>query len=140
MIKTDANASGFDDAIVLSESGQVTEGSAMNLFIVRDGKLITTGITDDILVGITRNTVIELAEELEIPIQERNIDRSELYLADEIFCCGTGAQIVHVSSVDNRQIADGKIGKLTKRIQKLYYDVVKGDIEKYKEWCTPIYD
>ena len=112
----------------------------MNLFIVRDGKLITTGITDDILVGITRNTVIELAEELEIPIQERNIDRSELYLADEIFCCGTGAQIVHVSSVDNRQIADGKIGKLTKRIQKLYYDVVKGDIEKYKEWCTPIYD
>lgn len=140
LIKTDAHASGFDDAIVLSETGFVTEGSAMNLFIVRNGTLITSCITDDILVGITRNTIIELAKELEIPVVERQIDRTELYISDEVFCSGTGAQVVFVESIDNRVINDGKIGDITQKIQTLYYDVVRGKVEKFKKWCLPIYD
>ena len=140
LIKTDAQASGFDDAIVLSETGFVTEGSAMNLFIVRNGTLITSCITDDILVGITRNTIIELAKELGIPVVERQIDRTELYIADEMFCCGTGAQVVFVESIDNRMINNGNIGDITQKIQTLYYDVVRGKVEKFKKWCLPIYD
>ena len=140
LIKTDAHEAGFDDAVVLSESGQVTEGSAMNIFLVINGVLTTTSTTDDILVGVTRNTVIELARELGIPVKERAIDRTELYLADEVFCCGTGAQIVPVESIDHRPVGDGKIGQITKQIQTLYYDVVKGKVEKFKEWCTPVYD
>ena len=140
LIKTDAHASGFDDAIVLSEAGQVTEGSAMNLFIVINGTVITTDITNDILVGITRNTVLELADELGLPICERPIDRTELYNADEVFCCGTGAQIVPVESIDHRLIGDGKTGEITKLISSLYSDTVKGNVEKFKDWCTPIYD
>lgn len=140
LIKTDAHEAGFDDAVVLSESGQVTEGSAMNIFLIINGVLTTTSTTDDILVGVTRNTVIELARELGIPVKERAIDRTELYLADEVFCCGTGAQIVPVESIDYRKVGNGKIGQITKQIQTLYYDVVKGKIEKFKEWCTPVYD
>ena len=140
LIKTEAHEAGFDDAVVLSESGQVTEGSAMNIFLIINGVLTTTSTTDDILVGVTRNTVIELARELGIPVKERAIDRTELYLADEVFCCGTGAQIVPVESIDHRKVGNGKIGQITKQIQTLYYDVVKGKIEKFKEWCTPVYD
>lgn len=140
LIKTDAHEAGFDDAVVLSESGQVTEGSAMNIFLIINGVLTTTSTTDDILVGVTRNTVIELARELGIPVKERAIDRTELYLADEVFCCGTGVQIVPVESIDHRKVGNGKIGQITKQIQTLYYDVVKGKIEKFKEWCTPVYD
>ena len=140
LIKTDAHEAGFDDAVVLSESGQVTEGSAMNIFLIINGVLTTTSTTDDILVGVTRNTVIELARELGIPVKERAIDRTELYLADEVFCCGTGAQIVPVESIDHRKVGNGKIGQITKQIQTLYYDVVKGKVEKFKEWCTPVYD
>ena len=140
LINTDAHNCGFDDAIVLSESGQVTEGSAMNMMFVRGGKLITTNVTDDILVGVTRNTVIELAKDLGIEVIEREVDRSELYIMDEIFVCGTGAQITHVSSIDRRPVGNGKIGDITSKIQKLYFDVVKGNNEKYKNWCTKVYD
>lgn len=140
LIKTDAHEAGFDDAVVLSESGQVTEGSAMNIFLVINGVLTTTAATDDILVGVTRNTVTELAQELGIPVKERSIDRTELYLADEVFCCGTGAQIVPVESIDHRKVGDGKTGEITRQIQTLYYDVVKGKVEKFKDWCTPVYD
>ena len=140
LIKTDAHEMGFDDAVVLSESGHVTEGSAMNIFFVFNGVLTTTSITDDILIGVTRNTVLELARELGIPTAERTIDRTEIYNADECFCCGTGAQIVPVESIDHRTIGDGKTGKITKQIQDLYFDVVRGKVEKFKEWCTPIYD
>ena len=140
LINTDAHEAGFDDAIVLSPNGQVAEGSAMNIFIVKNGTLITSNTTDDILVGVTRNTVIELAKELNIPIKERQIDRSELYIADEVFCCGTGAQVVHVESIDNRVIGDGKIGRITKQIANFYFDVVRGNVDKFKEWCMPVYD
>ena len=140
LIVTDARRAGFDDAIVLSENGHVTEGSAMNIFLVINGVLTTSNTTDDILVGVTRNTVLELAKELNIPIKERAIDRTELYLADEVFCCGTGAQIVPVESIDHRIIGNGKIGKITKQISDLYFEVVRGNVEKFKDWCTPIYD
>ena len=140
LIKTDAHEMGFDDAVVLSESGYVTEGSAMNIFFVFNGVLTTTSITDDILVGITRNTVIDLAHELGIPVAERPVARTEIYNAEECFCCGTGAQIVPVESIDNRAIGDGKTGNITKKIQDLYFDVVRGKSEKFKGWCTPVYD
>ena len=140
LIKPDAHAMGFDDAVVLSESGQVTEGSAMNIFFVFDGVLTTTSITDDILIGVTRNTVLELAKELGIPVAERAIDRTEIYNADEAFCCGTGAQIVPVQSIDMRTIGQGQVGEITRQIQNLYFDVVRGKSEKFKKWCTPVYD
>lgn len=141
LIKTDAHNFGFDDAIVLTENGQVSEGSAMNLMFVANGKLITTPTTDDILVGVTRNTVIELARDLGIEVVERPVDRTELYIMDEMFVCGTGAQITPIESVDKRFVGkDGKLGPITAQLQKLYFDVVKGKVAKYKHWCTPVYD
>lgn len=138
LIKTDANASGFDDAIVLNEQGYVSEGSAMNLCFIQNGKLITTNTTDDILVGVTRNTVLELARDLGIETIERNVNRSEVYTFDEVFCCGTGAQIMPITSIDHRIIGDGNTGEITRTIQNLYYDAVKGKVEKYKHWCTAV--
>jgi branched-chain amino acid aminotransferase len=141
LIVTDAKLAGFDDAIVLSECGHVTEGSAMNLYLVENGKLVTTKITDNILVGITRNTIKELAQnEFGIEVIERDIDRTELYIADEAFYCGTGAQVSPITKIDNRKIGTGNVGELTKKLQSLYFDVVKGKVPKYKHWCTPIYD
>ncbi len=141
LIVSDAKAAGFNDAIVLGPDGHVTEGSAMNLFLVQNGKLITSNITDNILIGVTRNTVIELAkEEFGIETEQRPIDRTELYISDEAFYCGTGAQISPITEIDNRNVGDGKIGSISKKIQKLYFDVVKGKVEKYKKWCTPVYD
>ncbi|MFI3301360.1 MAG: branched-chain amino acid transaminase [Candidatus Gastranaerophilales bacterium] len=140
LIKTDAHNAGFDDAIVLDEAGQVTEGSAMNLFLVQNGKLVTTRTSDNILVGITRNTIIELAKDvLGLETEERAIDRTEIYISDEAFYCGTGAQVSPVVSCDGRDIGDGKIGSISKQLQDLYFDVVKGKVEKYKHWCMPVY-
>ena len=140
LIKTDAHNMGFDDAIVLDEAGQVTEGSAMNMFLVQNGKLVTTMKTDNILVGVTRNTIIELARDvLGIETEERAIDRTELYISDEAFYCGTGAQVSPIVSVDNRELGDGHVGPISKELQKLYFDVVKGKVPKYKKWCMPVY-
>lgn len=141
LIVTDAKLSGFDDAIVLSPDGHVTEGSAMNLFLVQDGKLVTSNTTDNILVGVTRNTIIQIAkEELGIETIEREIDRTELYISDEAFYCGTGAQVSPITKIDHRELGDGKVGPIAQQLQKLYFDVVRGKVEKYKKWCTPIYD
>jgi len=141
LIITDARLAGFDDAIVLTEDGIVTEGSAMNLFVVIDGKLVTTANTDNILQGVTRNTVIQLAREvMGIEVEERVIDRTELYIADEAFYCGTGAQISPIVNIDNRDLGDGKVGPIATELQNLYFDVVKGRVPKYKKWCMPIYD
>lgn len=140
LIKTDAHNAGFDDAIVLDEQGQVTEGSAMNLFLVQNGKLVTTMKTDNILVGITRNTIMELAKDvLGLEVEERAIDRTELYISDEAFYCGTGAQVSPIVSVDGRKLGNGQVGPIAKDLQKLYFDVVKGRVPKYKKWCMPIY-
>ena len=140
LISTDARLAGFDDAISLSEDGTVSEGSAMNLFLVMDGKLVTTLATDNILQGITRDTVLTLAKDLGIEVETRVIDRTELYLADEAFFCGTGAQISPITNIDNRPLSDGNIGPISQKLQKLYFDVVTGRVPQYKKWCMPIYD
>ena len=138
--KTEAVQNGYDEAIVLSTDGRhVSEGSAMNLFMMRGGKLVTPPVTNEILEGITRNTIIELAQKLEgLEVLERPIDRTELYIADEIFFCGTGAQVSPVGSVDKRIVGDGGMGPVTKKLQGLYFDVVKNKIDEYSYWCTRV--
>jgi branched-chain amino acid aminotransferase len=134
----EAAQAGFDEAIVLREDGSVAEGSAMNLFLVLDGKLITPPPSADILIGITRATVLQLAhEEFGLEVVERNVSRTELYVCDELFFCGTGAQIAPVRSVDHRLIANGETGPVTKKLQDFYFEVVQGKVEKYRHWCTP---
>lgn len=137
---TEAKQAGFDEAVFLREDGTVAEGSAMNIFIVMNGKLITTPANSDILVGITRNTVLQLArEELGLETIERPIARTELYICDEVFFCGTGAQVAPVRSIDRRVIGNGQPGPISKRLQSLYFDVVMGKVPKYRHWCTPVY-
>ena len=133
---TDARRSGFDDAIVLTEQGKVSEGSAMNLFLVRNGQLITPSNTENILEGITRATIIELArKELGLEVVERTVERTELYVADELFFCGTGAQVAGVTKVDHRPIGTGEVGVLSKKIQDLYFQVVRNQVPQYSDWC-----
>lgn len=136
---SEAKQAGFHEAIFLREDGTVCEGSAMNLFMVYKNQLITPPPTADILVGITRNTVMQLAaEELGMEVIERAVARSELYVCDELFFCGTGAQVAPVRSVDRRLVGDGKPGAMTKKLQDLYFQVVTGKVETYRHWCTPV--
>ena len=138
--KSEAVLNGYDEAIVLTIDGHVSEGSAENLFMVRDGKLITPAITDDILEGITRHGLMQLArEEMGIETIVRTIDRTELYIADEAFLCGTGAQISPVVEIDHRLVGDGEVGPITRRLTKLYFDIVRGRMPAYSDWLTPIY-
>lgn len=138
--KTEANLNGFDEAIFLNEQGHVCEGSAENLFMVRGGALITPGENEDILEGITRASVIELAEkELGLTTVNRAIDRSELYVADEIFLCGTGAQIAWVNEVDHRAVGTGKMGPVTAQLRDAYFKAVRGDMPQYSHWVVPAY-
>lgn len=140
LIKTDAVKSGFDEALVLTQDGHVSEGSAMNVFMVRNEALITPSITENILEGITRRTVMELArQELGIQIIERPIDRTEIYMSDELFMTGTAAQIVAITQVDHRQIGTGKMGPITTRLRELYQQAVRGKLAKYKHWNIPVY-
>ncbi len=141
LIKTDALNSGYDEALVLSNDGHVSEGSAMNFYLVENGKLITSSITDNILVGITRDAVKQMAQnEFGLEVIERPIDRTELYIADEAFFCGTGAQVSPITKIDSRPLGNGEIGPITKKIQNLYFEIVRGKVEKYKSWCTSVYD
>ena len=140
LAKTEAALNGFDEAIVLTEDGHVSEGSAENLFIVRDRVLITPPVTDNILEGITRKVIIELArQELGLEVMERSIDRTELYVADEVFFCGTGVQVVAVAQIDHRSIGTGQIGPIVKALRDLYFQIVRGQASKYRAWCTPVY-
>jgi branched-chain amino acid aminotransferase len=140
LAKTEAMLNGFDEAIVLNQNGHVSEGSAENIFIVRGGVLITPPVTANILEGITRATIMQIArEELGIETVERPIDRTELYVAEEAFFCGTGVQVAAIISVDHRPIGNGKMGPIVKKIRELYFDIVKGRVEKYRHWCTPVY-
>lgn len=138
LIKTDAILSGFDEAITLTVDNKVNEGSAMNLFVVRDGKLVTTTKTDDILEGITRDTIIKMASDLNIECEERRMDRTELYICEEAFFCGTGAQVAPITKIDHRPVGEGKPGPIAKKLQDLYFDIVRGKVEKYKHWCVPV--
>jgi branched-chain amino acid aminotransferase len=140
LIKSDALLNGFDEALVLNENGHLAEGSAENVFIVRGGVAITPPVTENILEGITRRTVIRLlANDLGVKVVERLIDRTEVYLADEAFFCGTGVQIAALSRVDHRPIGNGKMGPITKELRDLYFDVVRGKVARYADWCAPVY-
>jgi branched-chain amino acid aminotransferase len=139
LAKTEASQNGFDDAIVLCQDGHVSEASAANLFVVRKGTLITSPVTANILEGITRATVFEIAADLQIPSVERLIDRSELYIADEVFLCGTGVGLVPVIEIDHRKVASGAAGPISSRFRSLYDDIVHGREPRYRNWCTPVY-
>lgn len=139
-IKTDAQRAGYDEAIVLNQDGHVAEGSAENFFMVRKGVVCTPPVTDNILEGITRRTVIMLLrEELGIEVVERSIDRTEIYLAEEIFFCGTGVQIAAVTAVDHRPIGTGSMGPITNGLRNVYFDVVRGRNPKYRNMCIPVF-
>jgi len=141
LIKSEAQLNGFDEAIVLNQDGHVSEGSAENFFMVRGGKLITPPVTANILEGITRSMVIQLArDELGIETVERPIDRSELYIAEEAFFCGTGVQIAAITAVDHYPVGNSRIGPITSQLRDLYFRAVRGEVEKYRGWCTPVYD
>lgn len=140
LIKTDAVRGGFDEALVLTQNGHVSEGSAMNVFMVRNGVLVTPAITENILEGITRSTVIDLArQELGVETIERPIDRTEIYMSDELFMTGTAAQIVAITQVDHRQIGTGKMGSIVTRLKELFQQVVRGNLPKYRSWTAPVY-
>lgn len=140
LAKTEAHENGFDEAIMLSHDGHVSEGSGENIFVIIDGKLVTPSSCDNILKGITRETIITLARnELGIDTVERAIDRSELYIADECFMTGTAANVTPVVEVDHRPVGDGKVGPTTRKLLNLYSDVIRGRNRKYMEWCTPVY-
>lgn len=138
--KTEAIENGFDEAIMLTPDGFVAEGSGENLFFVIDGKLVTPSASEGILIGITRATIMQLAqEELGIETVERRIARVEMYNAREVFMTGTAAHVTPISEIDRRQIADGEIGEITTKLQNLYADVILGKMAKYADWCTPVY-
>jgi branched-chain amino acid aminotransferase len=140
LIKTDALRQGFDEALVLTREGHVSEGSAENVFIVRDHVLITPPVTENILEGITRRTAITLAtEELGLEVVERPIDRTEVYLCDELFLTGTAAAITAVTRIDYRPIGSGEMGPVTAKLRRLYDDVVRGRIARYRHWNEPVY-
>jgi len=140
LARTEAMEQGFDEALFLTQDGYLSEGSAENIFLVRNGTLITPDQSQDILEGITRDTLLILCrEELGLTVIERQVGRTETYVADEVFFCGTGAQVSPVIEVDRRPVGSGKIGPITARIQQLYFEVVKGNHAKYRRWCTPVY-
>lgn len=139
LIKTDANRSGFDEALVLDHNGHVSEGSAMNIFIVRDGVLVTPPVTDNILEGITRRSVMELAHnEMGLDVMERSIDRTEVFLAEEMFMTGTAAQIIAVTKVDHRPIGTGAMGPVTTKLRSMYEDILRGKNKKYENWNVAV--
>jgi branched-chain amino acid aminotransferase len=134
---TDAKRKGFDEVIALTQEGNVSEGSAMNLFLVRKGKLVTPSITENILEGVTRDSVITLARnELGLDVEERTVNRTELYRADEMFFTGTAAQVAPITRIDDRPVGNGEIGEVTRALQAIYFDVVKNRNPKYNHWCT----
>jgi branched-chain amino acid aminotransferase len=140
MAKTEAVQNGFDEAIMLTPDGFVAEGSGENIFLVSDGQLVTPASYDGILMGITRNVVMKLAEaELGIRTVERHIARVELYTAGEIFMTGTAAHITPIAEIDKRKIGDGEIGPVTRKLQKIYGEVIRGNDPKYAQLCTPVY-
>jgi branched-chain amino acid aminotransferase len=128
-----------DEAIFLTADGHVSEGGGSNLFMVRDGALITPPVTDDILEGITRESILQIAAELGILVQERQIDRTELYVADEVFFCGTGAQVAPCVKVDGRAVGSGEIGPVAKKIGEVYFAIAHGDDKRHAEWRTAVY-
>lgn len=138
LMKNEALLNGYDDAIALDEHGHVTEGTVANIFMVRNGALITPSIFSDVLEGITRDTVIKIGRELGLEIIERPIDRSELYIADEMFVCGSSARIISILSIDKRIIGKKVCGPITKKVSDMYDAVQQGNIEKFSALLTTV--
>ncbi len=136
--KDQAEEMGADEAIMLSEGGEVAEGSGCNLFIVRDGTLITPPITGDVLEGITRRSLLKVADDLGIPSEQRSIDRSELYLAEEAFFCGTGVQVARIDTIDGRQIGTPGEAPITKQLSDIFFATVRGTDDTYADWVTRV--
>ncbi len=136
----EARLNGFGTPIMLNGRGEVAESPGSCFMMVRDGVVITPPVNADILESITRDTLINLfREELGVRVVERPIDRSEVYIADEGFFCGSGAEVTPVLSVDHYPLGDGKVGPLTKQIQDLYFEIAKGNVPKYRHWLIPVY-
>jgi branched-chain amino acid aminotransferase len=136
--KSEAELNGFDEAVVLTADGHVNESSAANIFVVRNGVAITPPVSDDLLEGVTRSGLIELMHNEGIETLERSIDRSELYVADEVFVCGTGVQVSPVIEVDHRAVGSGRIGPISALVRDRYFDAVRGRLPAYEHWLTPI--
>ena len=134
LMKDEALRNGFDDALALDHRGHVTEGTVTNFFMVRNGRLITPPVDSDILEGITRDTIMRLAADLDIPVEERVVDRTELYIADEAFVCGTSARVVPILGIDHRTVGEGKTGPLTQKLAAKYLAVQRGTDKGCKEW------
>lgn len=140
LAKTEANLNGYDEALVLTQDGHISEGSAENFFLVRNGQLVTPPITANILEGITRDTLMTLArEEMGLDTIERSIDRSEVYTCDEAFFCGTGVQVAAITRIEHRPVGTGTIGPVVSRIREIYFDVVRAQNPKYRHWCAPVF-
>ena len=140
LAKSEAVEAGFDEAIVLTVDGHVSEGSAENLFMFKDGTFVTPPVTDDILEGVTRTLLMRvIKDELGMPVVERSIDRTELYTCDELLLCGTGAQISPVVEVDRRPVGTGKVGEFSQELQNIYFGAVRGELPKFKDWTIPVY-
>lgn len=137
LARKEAAENGYDEAIMLNKDGHVSEGSAENLFMVRDGVLITPSYSESILEGITRRSVVQIAQDMGIPVEFRSIERTELYFADEIFLTGTACQVAWVQSVDKRIITP-EIGQITKKLQEKFFAIVRGEDKDYKQWCTKV--
>lgn len=135
----EARSRGFDEALLMDLSGYVVEGSGENIFIVRNEKLYTPPVHTSILEGITRDTIMKISSDLGIPVVEKPITREEVYTADEVFLVGTAAEVTPVVEVDGRPIGDGKPGPITARLASIYEKVVRGEIDKYRDWVTPVY-
>ncbi len=136
--KSEAELNGYDEAVVLTADGHVNEASAANLFIVRDGVALTPPVNDDILEGVTRLAMMELLKDEKIPVEVRSIDRSEIYVADEMFLCGTGVQISPVIEIDHRPIGSGEIGPISRLVKERYFEAVRGRLPEYRDWLTEI--
>jgi branched-chain amino acid aminotransferase len=140
LVKSDAMLAGFDDALMLNQDGHIAEASGANVMLVRKGVVITPPITANVLEGIVRRSLIQLLrDELGVDVEERNVDRTEVYIADEIFLCGTGAQVAPVTRVDHRLIGDGNVGPITRELRELFFKVVTGRVPKYRDWLSPVY-
>jgi branched-chain amino acid aminotransferase len=136
----EARRNGFDEAIFLTESGHVAEGAACNIFLIRGGTLVTPPVTENILEGITRASVIELArKELGMEVVERRVDRSELYVCDELFFTGTAVEVAPITRVDHRPVGSGQVGTVTDKLRRLYVDATRGRLEAYRHWVFPVY-
>ncbi len=139
LAKLEALNRGFDDAILLNEQGRVCEGSGENIMAVKDGTIITPPLSAGILDGITRRSLMEVAEDAGFKVVERDMERSELYTADELFFVGTAAEITPILRVDDRNVGSGNVGPVAKKLKILFTDVVKGKVDKYRKWLEPVW-